>query len=135
MSSSESASSESRFLDPVLVHARREAVIILTVFGVCLIWSVSWCYWTGYNLPPDQPVAKVLGIPSWIFWGVVVPWLLADIFTIWFCLSYMAMDPLGEETAADAFSMSGVSPPAAGDGTAGDGAAGDGPAVDDGEDR
>jgi len=88
----------SRILDPVLVHARHETIIIFVVFGLCFLWSVTWCYSTGYGLPADQPVAKVFGVPSWIFWGVIVPWLLADGFSIWFCLSYMALDPLGEGT-------------------------------------
>ncbi len=81
-------------LDPLVVHARRETLIILVVFAVCLVWSVSWCYLTGYPEPADGQIAKMFGIPAWVFWGVVVPWLAANGFTIWFCLFYMADDPL-----------------------------------------
>ncbi len=96
-------------LDPVVVHARREAVVILAAFVVCLIWSISVCYLLGYpgpdGLPSEGhgspaaangPVAKVLGMPSWVFWGVLVPWIAADVFALWFCFCFMADDPLGE---------------------------------------
>ncbi len=96
-------------LDPVVVHARREALVILAAFVVCLIWSISCCYLLGYPGPDDfpseghgshtaanGPVAKVLGMPSWVFWGVLVPWVAADVFAVWFCFCFMADDPLAE---------------------------------------
>ncbi len=103
-----SSSSKRDQLDPVVVHARREAVAILLAFVVCLIWSISCCYLLGYPGPDDLPsdgtaslaagdaVAKVLGMPSWVFWGVLVPWIAADVFAVWFCFCFMADDPLGE---------------------------------------
>ena len=91
-------------LSPVVVHARREALVILMAFVVCLIWSISCCYLLGYTGPEDGPVARVLGMPSWVFWGVLVPWIAADVFALWFCFFFMADDPLGEaedETGPD----------------------------------
>ena len=83
-------------VDPVVLHTRREALLILAAFAVCLIWSVSWCYLGGYGEPAAAPLATVLGMPSWVFWGVLVPWLAADAFAVWFCFFHMADDPLGE---------------------------------------
>ncbi|MFC1596602.1 DUF997 family protein [Planctomycetota bacterium] len=83
-------------LDPVVVHARREAVAILAAFGVCLVWSVTTCYLTGYRAPGEAELSTVLGMPSWVFWGVLVPWVAADVFAVWFCFFYMVDDPLGE---------------------------------------
>jgi hypothetical protein len=46
-------------------------------------------------------------MPSWVFWGVLVPWLVADLFALWFCFFFMADDPLrdaeeeGDAAAAD----------------------------------
>ncbi len=88
--------SEQERLDPVVVHARREAVVILAAFGACLVWSVTSCYLTGYGAPGEAELSTVLGMPSWVFWGVLVPWLAADVFGFWFCFFYMADDPLGE---------------------------------------
>ena len=38
----------------------------------------------------------VLGFPSWVFWGIALPWLAANLFTFWFCLFRMKDDPLEE---------------------------------------
>jgi len=87
--------------DPVLTHARREAIVILAAFLLFLIWSVSWCYLAGYRGPTEHPLPRVLGIPSWVFWGVLVPWLVADVFALWFCFFFMADDPLQEGEGED----------------------------------
>ena len=83
--------------DPVFLHARREALVILVLFAVCLMWSMGVCYFAGYLAPgEDWPqAATVLGIPAWAFWGILVPWLAVDAFTIWFCFFYMKDDDLG----------------------------------------
>ncbi len=96
MSRSSSSPKRDR-LDPVVVHARREAVVILLAFVACLIWSISCCHLLGYRGPDDGPVAKVLGMPSWVFWGVLVPWIAADVFAVWFCFCFMADDPLATD--------------------------------------
>ncbi len=83
-------------IDPLVVHARRQALVILAAFVVCLIWSISWCCLLGYPEPDGGPAAKVLGIPSWVFWSVLVPWIAADLFAFWFCFVFMADDPLSQ---------------------------------------
>ncbi|MHC4400081.1 MAG: DUF997 family protein [Planctomycetota bacterium] len=95
MTTGSTSSPEHGRLDPVLVHTRREAAWILGAFLVCLVWSVSWCWVAGYGA--GETTAKVLGIPSWVFWGVVMPWLAADAFALWFCLFFIADDPLEED--------------------------------------
>lgn len=83
--------------DPVFVHSRREAVLIFGLWVVALLWSVPYCYFNGFPevFDPDR-FHTVWGIPSWLFWGILVPWLVADVFTIWFCFWYMQEDNLGE---------------------------------------
>ena len=86
-------------LDPVFVHSRREAVIIFCVWAVALVWAVPYCYLNGFpgdNFDPEN-FSTTLGIPTWLFWGILVPWLVADVFTTWFCFFYMKEDDLGEE--------------------------------------
>lgn len=91
-----SARSDSDY-DPTFVHARREAIVILATWLCALLWTVPYCYLHGY-LPKDpSDHAMVWGIPSWVFWGVVLPWLVADVITAWFCFRYMAEDDLGAE--------------------------------------
>ena len=90
------SSAEHEQLDPVVVHARREALVILAAFAVCLVWSIGWSYLAGYGEPVDGGLATVWGMPRWVFGGVLVPWLAADLFGLWFCFFFMADDPLGE---------------------------------------
>jgi hypothetical protein len=83
-------------LDPVFRHGRREFWCILLTWGVCLIWCVSYCWHQGYCVPTEA-VPVTLGIPRWVFGGILVPWLLATIFSIAFGLFWMVDEPLGEE--------------------------------------
>ena len=82
-------------LDPTFLHTRREAVLILIAWAVCLIWTVGYCALFGYDVPIDQ-LRYLLGMPSWVFWGVLVPWVAATLFSIWFALAVIADDDLGE---------------------------------------
>ena len=88
--------------DPVFLESRREALIILLLWVAALLWAVPYCYLNGF---PETFVAEefstVWGIPSWLFWGIAVPWLLADVFTLWFCFFYMKDADLEEEGATE----------------------------------
>lgn len=77
-------------LDPLFVHSRREAVVIFFVWLAGLLWAVPFCYLNGYvgNVDPEN-VSTVWGIPSWLFWGIAVPWVVADLITVWLCFFYM----------------------------------------------
>ena len=87
-------------LDPVFVHARREALFILALWAACLIWTLGCSYLMGYNVEPEE-ISTIGGIPAWIVWGVGAPWLLATVVTVWFCFAFMVDDELGE--AADEY--------------------------------
>lgn len=88
--------------DPVFLHARREAILIFVVWVVTLFWVVPFCYVHGYAKEVDPETLRTIwGIPRWVFWGVAVPWVAADIFTVWLCFFYMTDADLGEEGAQD----------------------------------
>lgn len=40
---------------------------------------------------PGRPVqlSMVLGLPAWVFWGIVLPWLAVDVVAVWFCFVWM----------------------------------------------
>ncbi len=83
--------------DPVYLHSRREALIIFCLWVTALLWAVPFCYLNGYGEAVDAAtVSTTLGVPTWLFWGIFMPWLVADAFTIWFCFFYMQDDDLGE---------------------------------------
>lgn len=85
--------------DPVLKNSRREAIIIGVVWLAATTYCCTYCYLYGYirdgrPLGP-QDVHPVLGMPSWMFWGVMVPWGICALFTFWFAGFYMTDDDLG----------------------------------------
>lgn len=80
----------------LLRHARREGMLIMTVWAVCLVWSVGSGYLLGYNRNADD-IRLILGMPDWVFWSVVLPWALCLLFSVWFCFRYMADDDLGRD--------------------------------------
>ena len=63
-----------------------------------LVWAVPYCYWNGYvdDFSVDN-FETMMGVPKWVFIGIVAPWLVADVFTTWFCFCYMKDDDLGGE--------------------------------------
>ena len=83
--------------DTLFLNSRREAIIIFCVWLAGFAWAVPYCYLNGYqgNIDPEN-LETIWGIPSWLFWGIFVPWIVADLFTTWFCFCYMKDDDLGE---------------------------------------
>ena len=92
----------------LLRHARREAVIVLAVWSLALVWAVGYCYLRGYRHDKDSIVVRwklaelrtaedlklLAGFPDWVFVGIVLPWLLCTSFTLAFCF-FMTDDDLG----------------------------------------
>jgi fatty acid desaturase len=87
---------ENESFDPVYLHTRRETLFIITAWICLCVWVVGVSLLTGYNVDPDT-MKLVAGMPAWVFWGVALPWLASNIFIVWFCLKFMADDPLGED--------------------------------------
>jgi hypothetical protein len=80
----------------LLRNARREGLLIMALWAACLVWSVTSGYFLGYHTPAGA-VPLLLGMPSWVFWSVVVPWGICLLFSIWFCFVFMADDDLGQD--------------------------------------
>ena len=83
-------------LDPVFRHSLRECWLILCVLVVCLVWTVGYSWRHGYHVS-SEPLETTLGIPSWVFWGVLAPWGLATVLSVVFGLFWIVDEPLGEE--------------------------------------
>jgi hypothetical protein len=108
--------------DTIYRHTLREAKIILILWSVALVYTCTYCYLNGYESHPSDPSATGpavsswfgplesfdrdptllttplgLGIPDWVFYGVVLPWLACIVATFWFCLFVYHEDELGNE--------------------------------------
>ncbi len=79
--------------DKTFLNTRREAWIILLAWVVCLVWTVGYSWFAGYGQAGDD-VQLILGMPAWVVWGVLVPWLSATVFSVVFALFYMSDDAL-----------------------------------------
>lgn len=82
--------------DSGFLNSRREAVIIFCVWLAALLWAVPYCYLNGYGTVAPGELKTTWGIPTWLFWGILAPWIVADVVTTWFCFFYMKDDDLGE---------------------------------------
>src|SRR5436305_13491236 len=80
----------------LLRHARREGLVIMAVWALCLAWSVGSASVLGYGRDPAD-ITLILGMPDWVFWSVVLPWGLCLVFSIWLCFFFMADHDLGHD--------------------------------------
>lgn len=84
--------------DPVLVHSWREAVVIVSLFMIFLVWTVGVSFALGReeSYLPDgaESPAMVWGMPSWVFYGVFLPWMMVNLVGVWFCFFFMQDDDL-----------------------------------------
>jgi len=91
----------SREPDPVLKNARREAVVIAIAWFLSMAYSCGYSYCFGYIRPGRrlgvEDVRPIFGMPSWFFWGVIVPWTVCAVFTFVFAGWFMADDDLGRD--------------------------------------
>jgi hypothetical protein len=93
MCQSESGSEPEPRWDPTFVNTRREAKIIFCLWFAALLWTIPFSYLHGYD--STAAIDMVWGIPSWVFWGVALPWLLTSLFALWFSFRGIADDDLG----------------------------------------
>ena len=83
-----------RNVDPVFKNASREARVAVLLFGAIFAWALGVAAWKGYG---RTDVVFILGLPDWIFWGVVLPWAAGLLAAVWFGLRFMKDDDLGPE--------------------------------------
>lgn len=91
--------------DPVLKNARREAVIIGLAWLASTVYSCGYSYAFGYKragwTPGVADIHPIFGVPSWVVWGVIAPWFVCGLFTLWFAGFSMTDDDLGEDRAVE----------------------------------
>lgn len=79
--------------DRILRSGRREALVVAVVWLIALSYSVTYCYRFGYGRTATE-LRFVCGIPTWVFWGVVAPWLACLVFSWWFSFRFITDDAL-----------------------------------------
>jgi len=85
--------------DPILISARREAILVAINFVCALGYTITYCYLRGYNRTADD-LQFIFGFPDWIFWGILVPWVICVAFSFLFASRLMRDEDLGEDPPA-----------------------------------
>lgn len=91
--------------DPTLRNARREGWIIFGAWALATTYCCVYYYFFGL-IRPGRPLGRgdvhpVLGIPSWFFFGVLLPWAVCGLFILIFAGFVMAEDDLGADHASE----------------------------------
>jgi hypothetical protein len=84
--------------DPVVRSARREAIWAFAMWLLAGIYTLTYCYLYGYGARPIEELGFVLWFPDWVFWGIIFPWIVCTLVTIFFAYRVMGDEPLGDET-------------------------------------
>ena len=101
--------------DPIVRSSRREAIVALLLFSVALVYTITYCARYGYpgsspslaggefsgvaaadETAAEPPLTFVLGFPSWVFWGIVVPWGVCTVIACWLSFAFIQDEPLEE---------------------------------------
>ncbi len=111
-------------VDPVFRSSLRECVFILLLWLACCLYTVTYCYLSGYLVHEAHPnatgpsIGKLigpleafdrhpqslttpfgLGVPDWVFYGVITPWAVAVVITVLFCLYFFSEEDLSPSSA------------------------------------
>jgi hypothetical protein len=89
--------------DPVLRSARREALIVFSIWLAACIYTVGFCARFGYERDPAT-LTFVFGIPDWVFYGIFLPWTVCTILSFIVSNFVIRDEDLGEEQAEETLS-------------------------------
>lgn len=91
----------SQEIDTVLKNSRREGLIIAAAWAAATVYCCTYCYIFGYRTDSHpfglDDIKPIYGVPSWFVWGILFPWGLCALFTLWFVAFFMTDDELGED--------------------------------------
>ena len=69
-------------------RTRLEAIVSALVWAAAALWTVGASYLLGYK----RPAASLLGIPSWVVWGIFLPWVVFFLIHCWYSLVFLRDD-------------------------------------------
>ena len=75
-------------MDKDLKQTKKEVKILLLGWLAFASWVLIYCGLAAYN-QDQESIRIIFGMPSWVFWGIAIPWIFSIIFTIFFSLFVM----------------------------------------------
>jgi uncharacterized membrane protein YhaH (DUF805 family) len=64
-------------------QSRKEFWFMIGAWGFFGLWVLLSAQFSAYR-GEGKELVLVLGLPAWVFWGILLPWLVAMVVTIWF---------------------------------------------------
>ena len=74
--------------DGDLKQTLKEVKHLLLAWLFFASWVLIYCGFEAYG-QDHEDVKITFGMPSWVFWGIAVPWICSIIYTIYFSLFVM----------------------------------------------
>ena len=74
--------------DSDLKQTLKEVKYLLLAWLFFASWVLIYCGFEAYG-QDHEDVKITFGMPSWVFWGIDVPWICSIIYTIYFSLFVM----------------------------------------------
>ena len=68
-------------------------VLAWTLWLLAFVWTIGYCHQFGTNRTLDN-LTFVFGIPDWVFWGILIPWLICAVLSCLFSQFVMTDAPL-----------------------------------------
>ena len=90
---------EARVTAAVLRSSRREALFVAVMWVLFCAITVGVSALLGYR--KDAVPQLILGMPAWVFWGVITPWMVCTLITVWYAFFGIRDEDLGEEAAGE----------------------------------
>ena len=84
-----------------VTQSLREAKWIMVIWFLSSLWTIGYCWLYSYEPIDPTRIQIVFGLPSWVFWGVAVPWLLTTLVSILFAIWGIQEDDLRSEIQAE----------------------------------
>ena len=77
-------------------QSKRELFVMIAAWVVTALWVLGYNSQAAYAAETETPVRMLFGLPRWTVIGWLLPLLVANAFTIWFCLRFMRDEPMEE---------------------------------------
>jgi TRAP-type C4-dicarboxylate transport system permease small subunit len=75
-------------VEPTYRRTLKEAIVALLIWFGAGVWVISVSYWLGSG----RPVISIGGIPNWVLWGILVPWVTLFVIHSWYSLFFLRAD-------------------------------------------
>lgn len=72
-------------MEPSYRRTLKEAIVAALLWLGAGVWVISVSYWLGSG----RPVRSIAGIPNWVVWGVLLPWVTLFLLHSWYSLFFL----------------------------------------------